>query len=202
MRNFKTLMTATATTIMLGTTAFSNAADSQGAAWVLDPALSDVSFGSIKNDYYGESHSFGKTSGSVSKDGEVTISLGLGSVETNIDIRNERLVEFVFNNAPNATITANIDMAELDALPIGGSTTIETSGTLTLLGIENELDANFFVMRLSETQVLVDSNGMVMLSTEDAEIDAGIDKLQELASLDGITRVSPVSLRMIFNSGS
>ena len=56
-------------------------------------------------------------------------------------------------------------------------------------------------MRLSESQVLVDSNGMVMLSTEDAEIDAGIDKLQELASLDGITRVSPVSLRLVFNSG-
>ena len=93
-------------------------------------------------------------------------------------------------------------MAELDALPVGGSTNIETSSTLNLLGIENELDANFFVMRLSETQVLVDSNGIVMLSTEDAEIDSGIDKLQELAGLDAITRVSPVSLRMIFNSGS
>jgi len=202
MRNFKTLMTVAATTTLLGFSASSSMADGHAAAWVLDPALSNVSFGSIKNDYLGESHTFRKTSGSVTKDGDVTVNLGLGSVETNIDIRNERLVEFVFNNAPNATITANIDMAELDALPVGGSTNIETSGTLNLLGIENELDANFFVMRLSETQVLVDSNGMVMLSTEDAEIDGGIDTLQELASLDGITRVSPVSLRLIFTSGS
>ena len=39
-----------------------------------------------------------------------------------------------------------------------------------------------------------------MLSTEDAGIDQGIDKLQELASLDSITRVSPVSLRLIFET--
>lgn len=202
MRNFKSQLTVAMTTVMLGVTATSSLADGHGAAWVLDPALSNISFGSIKNDYFGESHTFGKISGSVAKDGMVTINLGLGSVETNIEIRNERMVAFVFNNAPNATITANIDLAQLDALPIGGSTNIETFGTLSLLGIENELDASFFVMRLSETQVLVDSNGMVTLSTEDAEINDGIDKLQELASLDRITRVSPVSLRMIFNSGS
>lgn len=198
MRNFKSIITATAMSVF----ATSALADGHAKAWVLDPALSNISFGSVKNDYVGESHTFTKTSGDVAADGTVTLEIGLGSVETNIDIRNERLVEFVFDNIPDATITANIDMEALDALPIGGSTRIETYGTLNLLGIENELDADFFVMRLSETQVLVDSDGIIMLSTEDAEIDGGIDKLQELASLDSITRVSPVSLRLIFNAGS
>jgi len=202
MRNFKTLVTAAATTATLSLAGAPAMADGHANSWVLDPALSNISFGSIKDDYFGESHSFGKTSGNVTADGAVTLELGLGSVETNIDIRNERLVSFIFNNAPNATITADIDMDVLNALPVGGSTTIETYGTLNLLGVENDLDANFFVMRLSETQVLVDSNGMVMLSTEDAGINAGIDKLQELASLDSITRVSPVSLRLIFNVDS
>ena len=202
MRKFITTVAAGAVVAALGFAASPTIADGHAAGWVLDSELSNISFGSIKNDYVGESHTFGKTSGTVTGDGMVTIELGLGSVETNIDIRNERMREFVFNNAPNATITAAIDMAELNALPVGGSTNIETEGTLTLLGVENDLEASFFVMRLSETQVLVDSNGMVMLSTEDAEIDAGIDKLQELASLDGITRVSPVSLRLVFNAGS
>jgi len=201
MKRVITTVAVAAVTAALGFAASPIRADGHAAGWVLDPALSNISFGSIKNDYVGESHTFTKTSGTVNGEGAVTIELGLGSVETNIDIRNERMVEFIFNNAPNATITAQIDMEELNALPVGGSTNIETEGTLTLLGIENDLEANFFVMRLSESQVLVDSNGMVMLSTEDAEIDAGIDKLQELASLDGITRVSPVSLRLVFNSG-
>ena len=202
MRKFITTVAAAAIVAALGFAATPTIADGHAGGWVLDPELSNISFGSIKNDYVGESHTFGKTSGTVSADGAVTIELGLGSVQTNIDIRNERMVEFVFNNAPNATITAAIDMEALNALPVGGSTTLDTEGTLSLLGVENDLEASFFVMRLSDDQVLVDSNGMVMLSTEDAEIDAGIDKLQELASLDGITRVSPVTLRLIFNAGS
>ncbi len=202
MRKFIATVAAAALVAALGVLASPTLADGHAKGWVLDPELSNISFGSIKNDYVGESHTFGKTSGTVTGDGMVTIALGLGSVQTNIDIRNERMREFVFNNAPNATITAAIDMAALNALPVGGSTNIETEGTLTLLGVENELEASFFVMRLSETQVLVDSNGMVMLSTEDAEIDAGIDTLQELAGLDSITRVSPVSLRLVFNAGS
>ncbi|MCY4178793.1 MAG: YceI family protein [Litoreibacter sp.] len=177
-------------------------ADGHAKSWTLDPALSNVSFGSIKNDYVGESHSFGDISGGVTGNGQVEISLGLGSVQTNIDIRNERMIEHVFKNAPDAKITAEIDMSELDALAIGEATTIETFGTVALLGTDNELDAKLFVMRLSETQVMVASEGMVMLSTEDAGINAGIDVLQELAGLDSITRVSPVSLRLFFTSGS
>ena len=110
------------------------------------------------------------------------------------------MVEHVFANAATATVTAQIDMSELDSLDPGEATSIETEGTLTLLGTETVLDATFFVMRLSETQTLVTTNGMVMLSTEDAGIDAGIDTLQKLASLDSITRVSPVTMRLIFNS--
>ena len=55
-------------------------------------------------------------------------------------------------------------------------------------------------MRLRADKVLVTSDGMIMLATEDAAFDAGIDKLQELASLDGITRVSPVTLRLVFDA--
>ncbi|QUJ75702.1 YceI family protein [Sulfitobacter albidus] len=175
-------------------------ADGHAQGWTLEPTLSNVSFGSIKNDYTGESHTFTKISGAVSAEGMATVTLNLGSVETLIDIRNARMAEFVFRNAPEATITAEIDMSEVNGLAVGEATTLETYGTLALLGVENELDANLFVMRLSEDRVLVSTNGMVMLSTEDAQIDAGIDKLQELASLDSITRVSPVTLRLVFDA--
>ncbi|MEM7472190.1 MAG: YceI family protein [Pseudomonadota bacterium] len=197
MGNFTPITLATA----LCLTATSVFADGHAKSWVLDPALSNVSFGSIKNDYVGESHSFGDISGSVTGNGQVEISLGLGSVSTNIDIRNKRMIEHVFKKAPNATITAEIDMSELETLGVGEAKTIEAYGTLALLGTDNDLDANFFVMRTAEDQVMVASDGMLMLSTEDAGLDAGIDILQELAGLDSITRVSPVSLRLFFTTG-
>lgn len=198
MRNSKHLIAAAAIFTMT-TAAY---ADGHGSDWSLDPALSSVSFGSIKNDYIGESHSFGAVSGSVSAEGVVEIALGLASVETLIDIRNERMVEHVFQNATEATITSEIDMAALTDLAVGDATTVETFGTLNLLGTETDVDANLFVMRLSDDKVMVTSDGMLMLSTEDAGIDTGIDVLQELAGLDSITRVSPITLRLIFTAGS
>lgn len=198
MYKFKTLVAATTLCVMAGA-AF---ADGHAKGWTLDSELSRVSFGSIKNNSVGESHSFGDVSGSVSADGAATIELGLASVETLIDIRNERMVEFVFQNQPKATISAQLDMAQIDGLAVGDATVIETEGTLTLLGEDTDLDANLFVMRLSEDQVMVTTDDLIMLATEDTAINPSIDKLQELASLDGITRVSPVALRLVFDAGS
>ena len=49
---------------------------------------------------------------------------------------------------------------------------------------------------------MVSTQNMIMLSTADIGLTAGIDKLMELASLPGITRVSPVTLRLMFDAGS
>ncbi|MDG2454114.1 MAG: YceI family protein [Paracoccaceae bacterium] len=196
MCKFKTLATAAAVALTANTSFAAGHANS----WTLDGSLSNVSFGSIKNDYIGESHSFGDVSGTVSVEGAVEITLGLASVETMIDIRNERLGEFVFQNALSATLTAALEMDALNALETGGATTVEAYGTLNHLGLDTDVDATFFVMRLTDSQVLVTTNGMAMLSTEDAGLDDGIDKLQELANLDSITRVSPVTMRLVFNA--
>lgn len=198
MKDFKTVIAAAI--VATGMTAAY--ADGHATSWTLDPALSNVSFGSIKNDAVGEAHSFGDVSGSVDASGAVTIELSLASVNTNIDIRNDRMIDHVFKNAPTATVTAQIDMTDLAALDVGAATTVETEGTLSLLGTDTDLDARFFIMRVSEEQVLVITDGMVMLSTEDAGIDGGIDVLQQLASLDSITRVSPITMRLFFNAGS
>lgn len=186
--------------LMISATLLSLAATGvQAENWTLEPSLSNLTFASIKNDYTGENHTFTNLSGMVSDDGEVMLSIDLGSLETMIDIRNERMIEHVFNAVPDASVTASIDVAELDELAVGEATTLDTFGMLSLLGTELPLDASLFVMRLSESRVLVTTNGMVMMSTEDAGINAGIDVLQELAGLDSITRVSPVTLRLVFD---
>ncbi len=62
-----------------------------------------------------------------------------------------------------------------------------------------DIEAEMFVARLSDTKVLVNTNDIIFLSTEDAGITAGIDTLMELAKLPGITRTSPVTMRLIFD---
>lgn len=169
--------------------------------WTLDGASSNLSFGSIKSEYNGESHSFKDITGSVSESGAVELVVDLTSVETNIDIRNERMIEHVFKAAKTATINAQIDMDALGALGVGDSKIMEVTGTVNVVGAEVELDAEMFVMRVSEDSAMVASNGLIFLDVEEAGLNAGVDKLMELAGLESITRSSPVTMRLMFTLG-
>lgn len=171
------------------------------ASWSLDAEMSAVSFGSIKNDYIGESHGFESISGSVAEDGSVSVVLDLASVQTNIDIRNERMIEHIFGDIATAELTAMMDMDAMNALPVGDAMTTEVDGTLMFLGEEVPLYVNMFILRIAEDRVLAMTDGMVFVSTEDAGVDAGVSVLQELAGLDSITRVFPVSMRLMFEAG-
>lgn len=189
----KTLRMAALGLILAATTA---SADS----WTLDGDASRLAFGSIKFNDTGEVHSFASMDGAVAADGTVTLGVDLSSVETNIDIRNERLVEHVFKNAPRATISAAIDLAAMEAVPVGGSMVMGVEGNLDLLGVDVPLYGDLFVMRLTDDKVMVTTDSMIFISTADAGIDAGVDKLMELASLPNIVRAVPVTLRLMFDA--
>jgi len=181
-----------ATSLLLSNPAFAG-------GWKSVDAESSIAFGSIKKDTVGEVHHFTKVNGTVSKEGKLSINIDLASVQTNIDIRNERMTNHVFQEGKaTATLSGEIDMSEVDNLKVGETRIMEIEAVLSFVGIENDIEANMLVARLSENRVLVSTADFIMLSTEDLEIDAGINKLMELAKLPGITRVTPVSARMVF----
>jgi len=172
----------------------------QADTWVLDGAASHLAFGSIKKNEIGETHTFSGLSGFVDAEGSASIEIDLNSVQTNIDIRNERMIEHVFKSVGTATIDMEFDKDELGDLAVGETGLLYVEGNLSLLGTDVFVDGDMFVARLSESQVMVTSNDLIWLGVEDAGITAGIDKLMELAKLPSITRVSPVTLRFIFNA--
>lgn len=166
--------------------------------WTLDSDASRLAFGSVKNSYTGEAHTFEGLTGTVDGSGAVSIDIPLANVATNIDIRNERMLEYVFNNAPSATLTAQLDMDDITDLRPGRTMTTEVDATLSLLGNDVNVYTEMFVARLSGRSVMVTTNDMLFLATDELGIDAGIDKLQELAGLDSITRATPVTVRLVF----
>ncbi|MBW4707178.1 YceI family protein [Roseobacter sp. YSTF-M11] len=191
----KFLATVATATLFVATAAFAGG----HANWASVDGESSVAFGSIKNDTAGEVHHFSAVKGSVSEAGELAIMIDVSSVETNIDIRNERMTEHVFQGgSATAVLSGEIDMEELTALEVGATRLMDIEGTLTFGGLETDVEAKMLVARLGEDRVLVTTADFIMLSTEDLGIDAGIDALMELASLSGITRVTPVSVRMVF----
>ncbi|WP_293572782.1 YceI family protein [Phaeobacter sp.] len=169
------------------------------SVWKSVDAMSSVAFGSIKANEIGEVHHFTKVDGTVGENGTVTVSIDLGSVETNIDIRNERMVEHIFKAAaPTAVLSGTVDLADFDSLAVGDTALSAFEGVLQFAGAEADIDADMLVARLGEDRVLVTTADFIMLSTYDLGIDPGLDVLQELASLDSITRAVPVTVRMVF----
>ncbi|MEO1292422.1 MAG: c-type cytochrome [Pseudomonadota bacterium] len=169
------------------------------AAWVLVPWESKIAYGSIKNGGTGESNYFAGLTGTVGADGAVLVDIDPGSVETHIDIRNERMQKWVFTPEAGAVrLATTVDMAALEKLGVGETMTTEVEGTVTLNRTEIDIDTALFVARLGEDRVLVTTDEMIMISAEDAGIEDGIAKLQEIAGLDSIARVAPVTLRLVF----
>jgi hypothetical protein len=179
---------------MMATTAFAH----EHMVWKSVDADSSVAFGSVKKDTVGEVHHFEHVNGTGNKAGEVEISIDLTSVETNIDIRNERMMKYVFGDAAQATLSGSVDMEAVMGLAVGETMIADFEGKLSLLAQTAYVDAEMLVARLSETRVLVSTADFIMLETEELGVNAGVDKLMELAKLPGITRVTPVSVRMVF----
>ena len=174
------------------------ATTTQADSWALNGDASHLAFGSVKNDYVAEVHSFADLSGEAT-DTAVSVTIDLASVQTNIDIRNERMGEHVFKGEAPALLSAEMDLSQYDELAFGESTVAEFDGTLSLLGEEVPVFTDVVVFRLGNDDVMVTTNDMVFLATDELGIDEGINMLQELASLDGITRATPVTARFVFS---
>ena len=178
---------------------FAGGAAQAADSWTLAGAESKVAYGSIKKNVIGEGNHFTQVSGTVSAAGAVEVVIDLLSVETFVDIRNARMIEHVFGGGPTATLTAAIDMDALNALKPGDTTVVDVEGALAFGGETVDVFTDMFVARLGDDRVMVTTDEMIMLEADEIEINPAIDTLKQLADLPGITRVAPVTLRLVFN---
>jgi len=174
-----------------------------GQSWSLKGALSSIAFGSVKKESIGETFRFASLSGGVTKEGRVRVAIDLDSVQTGIDVRDERMRAHVFGDPdgkkrPKAILSAKIDPSVFAALPVGGLKPVSLKVDLEFLGRHFPVEADLMVARISPDRIMVLTDGMIWLSTRDLGIDEGISKLQDLAGLPSITRAFPVTARLVF----
>ena len=170
------------------------------ASWYLNPAQSGVNYTTIKAGATAENNYFTTIDGTVSPQGAAEISITLDSLVTNIDTRDSRMKEFVFDtpNFPLASIKTNIDMKSFSTLRKGGQKPYETELVVSLKDISATFSAQTLVTRLGPNKVLVSSAAPVYVHADDFGLQPGVDKLQQLAKLSSITPVVPVSFSLMF----
>jgi polyisoprenoid-binding protein YceI len=170
------------------------------ADWELDSTQSVINFVSIKNNSVGEAHRFASMSGAIADDGKVQVTIDLDSVDTLIEVRNERMRELLFETVkfPSAQVTAQIDPA-LFAEAVGGETVVtDLSVTLTLHGQEKEQTISVVAVGENDGRLRVLTTHPVLINAADFGLDAGVAALQEIAGLQSISNAVPVSLQLLF----
>ncbi|MEM7779504.1 MAG: YceI family protein [Pseudomonadota bacterium] len=169
-------------------------------AWSVDSDASELAYVTIKQGDIAEINSFETVTGSISAEGAAQITVDLSSVSTGVDIRDERMrdIFFVVADNPTATISATIDPAAFESLAVGESATTEVAGTVSIKGVEAPVFADVTVTRAGADRVLAVSDAPVIIDAGRFELTGGLAQLQELAGLDSITPVVPVTFSLAF----
>ncbi|MXO64195.1 YceI family protein [Altericroceibacterium endophyticum] len=169
-------------------------------SWTLQNDQSRLSFMSVKNGAIIESHKFTDLSGTVSDSGVAEVTIDLGSVATNIDARDQRMRDILFqvDQFPDAVVTAQIDPAQFKALKPGESQTETIPAALDLHGTKADLNADVEVTRIGDDTVRVETVTPIMVNAADFSLDQGIEQLREVAGLDAITGNVPVSFVLTY----
>ena len=170
------------------------------ADWVLDSNNSNLSYGSIKNSFIGESNTFKTISGSIDEDGHVNIDIDLSSIDTQLELRDQRMRDIVFKVAENASakLTGDMNLEAHRDQEIGTSRIVEASISIELVGQEIDYDVMLLLTRLAENKVMVTPHGVIFLDVEDFDLAGAIETLKELAGLETIANVAPMSFYLTF----
>jgi polyisoprenoid-binding protein YceI len=168
--------------------------------WALDPAGSRLTYVSIKAGEVAEANRFEKLSGTVAADGTATLDIDLASVNTGVDIRNERMREIFFDVAgnPKAVVTAKLDPAAFAGLAVGQSLTRSLKASVALKGVTSEVETEVLVTRVTADRVTVLPTAPVIISTDMFGLTDELGELRALAQLPSITPAVPVTFVLAF----
>lgn len=170
--------------------------------WQLDNDTSSLTFISIKKTDTAEVGKFKQLEGKIDKNGNVELKVDLTSVDTNIEIRDSRMQEFLFETAnfPAAKITTKVYMEKVNKLAVGKTMLETVTVKFDLHGEQKDITANVLVTRLAEDKLMIVNETALFLKATDFKLVDGIEKLRELAGLPRISQVVPINFVFTFKS--
>ncbi|MCF6300109.1 MAG: YceI family protein [Proteobacteria bacterium] len=168
-------------------------APSSSTQWTLDTTSSYISYISTKNKTIDELNTLKFSHGMIKTDGHVSLSVDLNSVETNMEIRNERVRDMLFEVEKylTAQITADIGSDILSKqqanIPI----------TLDLHGFQKTFNSSV-VIDQHDNKLTVTSYTPITVNAKDFALDEGINQLTSIVNLKSISYTVPVDFKLVF----
>ncbi|PKG58829.1 YceI family protein [Shewanella sp. GutDb-MelDb] len=165
------------------------------ASWKVTNDESNVNFISIKKGDIAEVHHFKTIAGTLNDNGEFELTISLASVDTQVEIRDERMGSLLFDvdKYPKLTLSAKVDKKLLNSIAVGESKIATIDGQVDLHGKKVSLPFTVSIARLSNANLLVASVMPVIVNSDSFGLTQGIEKLREIAGLSAISKAVPVS---------
>ena len=169
------------------------------AQWSLAPSSAELKFLSTKvlmnKQSITEISSFQTLSGTVSDEGELELKVKLGSVNTQISIRDQRLRDWVFevSKFQDAEISGKIAKVNLTALAVGAPLRIKLALVLKAHGKEIPLEADLQLVKDLGGSIYVSSISPILLDVKQLGLNIGIEKLIEVMGLASINQQVPIT---------
>jgi polyisoprenoid-binding protein YceI len=175
------------------------------ADWTLNSTDSRLSFSFVKKQHVVESGGFNQLNGTINIAGQASVTIGLKTVDTRVEVRDQRMREILFETKthPLATYRAHLDPAALDQVLMdesGNQRLITLNGKLELHGVSKPIDADVIVTKTGPNRISVDSARPMVVNAADYGLVAGLDKLQSIAGLAHIAHAVPVTFHLVFDA--
>ncbi len=168
-----------------------------GDQWQLDNSSSSVNLVSVKKGSVGEVFRFTALDGHIA-DGKAQLRIDLSSIDSGVDIRNERMRRHLFETARFASASASMAVqAAWLTLKTGNYLDVNTSLRLSLHGLTQSLPCSLRIVAVDDG-LLVSTLTPVLIKAADFGMDKGIETLRQLAKLPAIATVVPVQVQLHF----
>lgn len=168
------------------------------ADWILVNEASQLNFVSTKATHIAETHTFSELSGEITKDGAANLVIDLTSVNTGIDIRDQRMQSMLFNVAsfPKAQISTRLDLSAVERL--SEPTTLIIDAQLSLAGQTAPVEGQVLVVPMDRDRVSITTVAPIIVQASSLGLESGVEALREIAGLPSIGYSVPVTFSLTF----
>jgi polyisoprenoid-binding protein YceI len=170
------------------------------ADWQLDAGASALYYVTSKASAVSEVNSFATLAGAIDAQGRAVLEIDLASVQTNIEVRDQRMRDIVFQTGqyPRATVTLQVDTAALDAMAIGSSATMSHEAMLNLHGMTQPLAVELLVLKLEDGSVQASNSKPVLVAAGAFGLAEAVEQLREIAGLPAINPNVVVDFTLVY----
>ena len=170
------------------------------ADWTLDGSASSLYYVTSKAAAISEVNRFNGLSGSISDAGVASLDIDLASVATNIEIRDQRMRELVFevDRFPAAKVSLDVDAAALSGLEPGEVLAQQVEAQVSLHGMEQSVPANLVVTALADGGLQIHTAEPLLVAAASFGLAAGVEQLREVAGLPSINPNVVINFTLVY----